>query len=137
VQRGFTVLEALIAATLLSAAIVSIAQLLAISAQGSLASRAATTALMSAEQKMEELRAASWAAVAASPAGTDYIDQDARQTCRSVPPAPCPDAAYIRRWTAVPATFTPTILIIEVQVLPSGPAHGKALLVSAKAQRSR
>ena len=106
-QRGFTVVEALVAATLLTAAVVSLVQLLAMSAQGALASRTATAALMAAEQKMEELRAVSWAAVAASPAGTDYLDESAQQVCRSVPPAPCPDAASVRQWTAVAASFTP------------------------------
>ena len=135
-QRGFTVIEALIAATLLIAAVVSVAQLLATGAQGTLASRASTTGVMLAEQKMEELRAASWTSVAAAAAGTDYLDRDANPTCGATA-ASCGDAAYVRRWSATPAPFTPSILIIEVQVLPMGPAHGQARLVSAKAQRSR
>ena len=136
-QRGFTVIEALIASTLLVAAVVGVVPLLAASAQSTLASRAATTGVMLAEQKMEQLRAASWTSVAADPAGTDYFDADAQPTCVSMSTEPCADAAYIRRWSAELAPLTPSILILDVQVLPNGPAHGRARLVSAKAQRSR
>lgn len=136
-QRGFTVIEALIASTLLTAAVVGVAPLFAISAQSALASRTATTGVMLAEQKMEQLRAVSWALVAAGPAGTEYFDADGQPTCASASSEPCNDAAYIRRWSVDPAPFTPFILILDVQVLPNGPAHGGARLVSAKAQRSR
>lgn len=118
-RDGFSVIEVLIAATLVASTLVGLAHLVAVGAQRALASRHSAGALAAAQSKLEELRAASWtyaadgtrqsaSVLAPSPPGSldedtsgyvDYLDGFGQ----SVPPAggeTAPD--YVRRWSITP-----------------------------------
>jgi len=131
-QRGFTLIETLVATSLLAGALVALAQFVGAGAQSGAAARArALTALM-AEQKMEQMRALPWATIAAGDT-TEYLDASGNERCpRAL--TPCGDAVYVRRWAATPAPFSAGILIIEVEVRLVGKGHGSTTLVTARAR---
>ncbi len=118
-RDGFSVIEVLIAATLVASTLVGLAHLVAVGAQRALASRYSAGALAAAQSKLEELRAAAWtyaadgtrqsaSVLAPSPPGSldedtsgyvDYLDGFGQ----SVPPVggeTAPD--YVRRWSITP-----------------------------------
>ena len=59
-ESGFSLVEVMVATGLLATAIVTLAQLFALSTQTNVASRSTTYASVLAEQKIEELRALAW-----------------------------------------------------------------------------
>lgn len=59
-QSGFSLIEVLAATALLATAVVTLAQLFAVSTRSNLSARNTTYATVLAEQKMEELRALTW-----------------------------------------------------------------------------
>src|ERR1051325_5487576 len=59
-RSGFSLVETLVATTLLATAIVTLAQLFAISTRSNVSSRSTTYAAVLAEQKLEELRSLVW-----------------------------------------------------------------------------
>jgi type II secretory pathway pseudopilin PulG len=59
-EAGFSLLEALVAITILSAAVISIAHLLVTSTRANLSSRKTTRAVILAEQKLSQLEALAW-----------------------------------------------------------------------------
>jgi type II secretory pathway pseudopilin PulG len=59
-QSGFSLVETLVATTLMATAIVTLAQLFALSTRTNVSSHNTTFAAVLAQQKMEELRALSW-----------------------------------------------------------------------------
>jgi hypothetical protein len=134
VQRGFSLVETIVAAGLLAGALVTLAQFVAAGVQSGAAARARAAATLMAEQKMEELRALPWAAIAAIPSdSTDYLDASGEERCPGAGMA-CGDAMYVRRWSAAPAPFSTGVIIIEVDVRPVGAGHGSATIVTARAR---
>jgi hypothetical protein len=133
VQRGFSLVEAVIASSLLAGALVILAQFVAAGVQSGAAARARAAATLIAEQKMEQLRALTWAAIVAAPAdSTDYLDAAGEERCRGAH-GPCGDAIYVRRWTVTPAPSSTGVIIIEVDVRLVGKGHGSATIVTARA----
>src|SRR5438477_928790 len=59
-ERGFSLVEVLIAITILTASVVSLAQLFAIATRANSGARATTYASVLAQQKMEQLRGLAW-----------------------------------------------------------------------------
>lgn len=59
-ERGFSLLEVLIASTILTVGVLSLGQMFALSTQTNMASKNTSYAAILAEQKMEELRALTW-----------------------------------------------------------------------------
>lgn len=59
-DRGFSLVEVLVAMLVLSVGLISVAQLFALSTKGNTAARANTFTVMLAQQKMEQLRALTW-----------------------------------------------------------------------------
>lgn len=134
VERGFTLIETIIAVSLLAVALVTLAQFVGAGVQTGSAARARATTTVMAEQKMEQLRATPWAAIAA-PGGSvsDYLDASGRVRCEGAT-EPCGDAVYERRWSATLASFSTGVLIIQVDVSPIGKGHGRSTLVTARAR---
>lgn len=131
-ERGFSLIETIISASLLGVALVTLAQFVGAGVQSGAAARARAATTMMAEQKMEQLRAMSWLALAATPGPViDYLDRTGRVRCAGVG-EPCGDAVYARRWSATPAPFSTGILMIEVEVSPVGKGHGSTTLVTAR-----
>ena len=95
-QRGFSLVETIVATGLLATALVTLAQLVGAGVQSGAAARARAATTLMAEQKMEALRALPWAAIAAIPPGTtDYLDASGHEQCVGAN-APCGDAVYVR-----------------------------------------
>ena len=59
-QRGFSILEVLVATSILTAAIAALAQLFAISTRANVSAKTTTIATVLARQKMEQLRGLTW-----------------------------------------------------------------------------
>ena len=105
-DRGFSLVEVLIAAVLLTTALVALIQLFVQATRTGVVTRHATVATVLAEQKLEELRGGSLSAsppgvLLASTAGyTDHIDQSGRDVgTGATPPG---SAVYTRRWSIDP-----------------------------------
>ena len=134
VQRGFSLVETIVAAGLLAGALATLAQFVAAAGQSGAAARARAATTLMAEQKMEQIRALPWSAIVAMPADrTDYLDRSGDERCRDAD-APCGDAMYVRRWSANTAPFSAGVIIIEVDVRLVGKGHGSATLVTARAR---
>jgi len=132
-ERGFSLVETLIATSLLAGAIVTLAQFVGAAAQSGSAARARAATTWMAEQKMEQLRALPWAAIAANRDEIDFLDRSGNVRCPRAS-APCGEAVYERRWSASPMWLSAGILLIEVDVSPVGKGHGRTTLVTARAK---
>lgn len=133
-ERGFSLVETIVATSLVAVVLVALAQLVGAGVESGSAARARAATTLMAEQKMEQLRALPWASVAGMPQGaTDYLDAAGHERCAGASD-PCGDAVYIRRWSATPAAFSSGVLIVEVDVGLVGKGHGRTTLVTARAR---
>jgi type II secretory pathway pseudopilin PulG len=108
--RGFSLLEALIAAAILASALLSLAQLVAFAVKTTAAAGRMTDAALLAAQKVEELRAGSWGELQP---GTDS-----------------PAAGFTRTWTVTPLGADPDYLaLLEVLVRAPG---GQTRMIALK-----
>lgn len=136
-DAGFSLLEALIATTLMAGAVASLARLSQVAIGANQRAQATTAATLLAVQKMEELQGISWFvdghgvlqdAVELTPSPDTALDVDTPGYCdyfdgrsRVVgggagSPA---GAAYVRRWAVRPLSAGPTgSLVIQVRVTP-------------------
>jgi type II secretory pathway pseudopilin PulG len=122
-QEGFSLLEALVATSIMAVGVAALAQLAALSLYANVRARQTTVAPVLAQQKVEELVAeAAVGGLAPSPAGTlardvagycDFVDRAGRPL--GVGPSPPADSAFARRWSIEP--------------LPASPAHTSILQV--------
>jgi prepilin-type N-terminal cleavage/methylation domain-containing protein len=105
-RAGFSLVETLVAVTILAVALASLAQLFGVAAAANQRARRTTLASLLARQKMEELRSLAWdAAPGPSPAGVletdvdgycDFLDALGQ---RFDSPATSAGAAFVRRWS--------------------------------------
>ena len=134
-QRGFSLVETIIATGLIVAALVTLAHLLAIGVQAGAAARIRTTSALLAGRKMEELRARTWEAVLGDGReSAEYFDGKGSRVCGDAP-MPCGSAAYACRWSAEPAAFNANVLVIEVDVAAIATRAGSTTLVSARSRK--
>ena len=99
-DRGFALLDALLASTLLIMCVLSLTQLLVLAARANGTARHMTIGSMLAAQKVEELRATAWRVHGE---GTDRIDE------------------FTRRWSVAPLGVDPArTVVIDVRVTPGG-----------------
>jgi type II secretory pathway pseudopilin PulG len=110
-SRGFSLVEALVAATILAGALGALAQVAVAAARANDSARGATTAVMAARQKLEELRALDGAhpLLRLTPPGAlrtrvagcfDLLTADGRA-------ATIDDAVFERRWSIEPLADSP------------------------------
>jgi Tfp pilus assembly protein PilV len=108
--RGFSLLDALIAAAILAAALLSLAQLIAFAVKTTAAAGRMTHAALLASQKVEALRAGSWGELQS---GTDS-----------------PAAGFTRAWIVTPLAADPdSVAVLEVLVRAPG---GQTRMVALK-----
>ena len=154
-QRGFSLLEVLVATSVLVAGVVALAQLVVLAARANLQARQTTFTAVLAQQKMEELLPEA-AGLIPSPTGaigrnvegySDFVDR--RGIVLGGGPTPPPDSAYLRRWSIEPLPNSANgMLILQVLVTDlrnRGAADattavsrlpGEARLVAAKARKA-
>jgi Tfp pilus assembly protein PilV len=108
--RGFSLLDALIAAAILASALLSLAQLTAFAVKTTAAAGRMTDAALLASQKVEQLRTGSWSELQS---GTDS-----------------PRAGFTRAWTITPLAADPDYAaVLEVLVRAPG---GQTRMVALK-----
>jgi prepilin-type N-terminal cleavage/methylation domain-containing protein len=132
-RAGFSLVEVLVATTMLAGVLTALAQLFVLGARVSTAARRTTAAVMAAQQKLEELRSLAWTfdasgapvsapALAPSPAGTlaanmpgycEFLDNHGRLL--GVGGSPPSGTTVVRRWSIGPlAGGTSDTIVLEV-----------------------
>jgi len=145
-DRGFTIVEVLIALVLISVMAAGVASLVVMSARSSRDARTRATATLMAAQKMEQLRGdadgLAWspadAADRTAPGYVDYLDATGSfvGTGAHAPPA----AAYVRRWSVRPAVVTwcdCVVFTVAVAAVVRPAPWRDARLVSLRARTPR
>ena len=133
-QRGFSLVETLVATSLLAGALVALAQFVGAAVQTGAAGSARAATTLIAIQKVEQIRALPWEVLAAMPAETTDTSMPPAMSVAQAQSAPCGDAMYVRRSTTAFAPFSAGVLIIEVDVSLTGRGHGGTTLVTARAR---
>ncbi len=108
-QTGFTLIEIVVATTLVATAVAALAQLIAIGARQAVANRRALEAIVAAESKLEELRALSWtfSLENLSPSPPGALDSDVSGFFDRT-------GALTRRWAIAPLGADPNTRTISV-----------------------
>lgn len=132
-DQGFSLLECLVASTLLAVGVLSLSQLFAAATSLNISSRHATLAAIVAAQKLEELRA-----LTAHAPGTDFLD--ARGLLLASGGTPPRGTMYVRRWTVDPLHTAPANAVVLQVTVATGPAGSitrrEVRLMSVRARKS-
>ena len=134
-QRGFSLLEVLIATAVVAAALAALVQLVILATAANARAKTTTMATVLAAQKMEQLRSLEWSfdrfegplsdpRLVASPSDSlrknsagfcDFVDRNGQSLGeRTDPPA---RAVYVRRWSIEPLPADPgNVLVLQVLV---------------------
>jgi hypothetical protein len=135
VQRGFSLVETVIAAGLIAAALVTLAHLLAVGVGVAAAANTRTTSTLLAGRKMEELRARPWDALLGDGReSVEYFDDRGARVCVGST-TPCGAASYVCRWWVTPAPFNAFVLLIDVDVGAVGTRAGSTTLATARSRK--
>jgi prepilin-type N-terminal cleavage/methylation domain-containing protein len=152
--NGFSLLEVLFATAILTVAVMSLAQVVAIAARANASARTAALATMLGAQKMEQLRALAWTfradgdpvsdtttggvGLSASPPDaldrdvegySDWLDASGRTVLRATA------ATFVRRWSIAPLPSRPDTLVLQVIVAVVGRQGAAAALVTVKTRK--
>ncbi len=113
-ERGFSLVEVLIASTILIIALLSLAQLLSLATAANAAAGRATFSAVLAAEKLEELHTLAWESVRRQPGeSVDYLDRSGRTVGNAAL------ATYRRRWLIDPLPVDPDNSFV-IQVIVSG-----------------
>jgi type II secretory pathway pseudopilin PulG len=128
-SRGCSLLEVLVATSLVAVGLVAVAQLVALGSNANRLSRQTTVAAVLAQQKMEELVAEADAGLTESPAGA--LEGNVAGFFDTI------DGAFVRRWSIEPLPASPNnTVVLQVLVVDARNARAvKARVVSARARR--
>ncbi len=131
-SHGFSLIETLVATTVLTVGVLGLAQLIVAAATANHAARATTTATILARSKMEELRAAPWDTLANSPPDAlridtpgfvDYLDAEGSSLAGRA------GAAFVRRWSIEPlASDAANGVVLQVLVETTAKYGGQTRL---------
>jgi type II secretory pathway pseudopilin PulG len=121
-ERGFSLIETVVAAGIVAGAFAAVAQMFALSIAHNNSARAGSAATVLAGQKMEQLRGLTWGvdlyeggALGSSLVGfADYADQAGNilGAGGNMPPG----TVYIRRWLVAAMPSKPDVLVLQVMV---------------------
>ncbi len=132
-EDGFSLVEALVAATVLTVGLVSLAQLMILARSGGQAAWVTTAASILAQDQMEQLRTIVWPAEA-SAGCCDFFDGNA-QAIGTSGDAP-PGTQYVRRWSIDPlASAAGNAVVLQVWVTAPRSA-GEVHLVSVRSRKA-
>ncbi len=113
-ERGFSLVEVLIASTVLIGALLSLAQLLSLATAANAAAGRATFSAVLAAEKLEELHTLTWESVRRQTGeSVDYLDRSGQ------PVGIAGAATYGRRWLIDPLPADPDNSLV-IQVVVSG-----------------
>jgi prepilin-type N-terminal cleavage/methylation domain-containing protein len=143
-MRGYSLLEVLVAISIVAVGVAALAQLTVLAAYANLRARQTTAAAILAQEKIEDLvPSAAAGSLAASPGGTltstvsgyaDFVDAAGRVLgSGTAPPA---GAVYLRRWSIDPLPDSPNHTWILQVVVTDLAGRSAARLVAAQAGRA-
>ncbi len=128
-SSGFSLLEVLVATTIMVVGVAALAQLAALAARANRTAHTTTVAAVLAQEKMEQLRSLAWGFDALSPSPAGALGQNTAGYCDFVEgngrvlgggTTPPPGAVYIRRWSVEPLPANPNnTLVLQVLVTRS------------------
>jgi prepilin-type N-terminal cleavage/methylation domain-containing protein len=127
-DRGFALLEVIVAAALLVVLAAGVSRIVAAAVREGHASRLRAVATVAAADKIEELRSLTVAEVIG---GADYLDATGASIGSGVAP---PSAVYSRQWTVQPLDGDPDIVSLRVDVFARDAALS-ARLITVRAGR--
>ncbi len=127
-ERGFTLVEAVVAAGLLAGAVAALAHLFAASAGIITRSHYLTGAVLLAQQKLERLRAEP--ALGDEPPTVEYLDAEGVVLCGG-PPA-CGGAVFRREWSVQPSELAAAAVFVQVSVAPAAGSARPVHLVTVR-----
>jgi prepilin-type N-terminal cleavage/methylation domain-containing protein len=128
---GFSLVEVLVAASILAVGLGSLAQLALLARRGAQSAAHISLAAVLAQDKMEQLRAAEWPD-AASVGCCEFFDAQGRRLAdgAAAPPA---GTQYVRRWSVQPVALLPeSARVMRVWVEPRGFAAVRLIGVRAR-----
>jgi Tfp pilus assembly protein PilV len=130
-QRGYSLVDALVASGLLAAAVAGLAQLFVVAARANADARDTTYATVLAAQKIEELRAAAFPDTMGAES-IDYLDAHGAMG------APGALSMYERRWTIEPLPAYPldAVVITVVVSARAAPSHRAVRLTTIRARKA-
>ena len=140
---GFSLIEVLVATTVITVGVASLAQLFVVSAQANRIANTTSTTLLLAEQKMEELLGETdldpsppGTLLANTPGFIDYLDSSGVSLgVASI--APPPGVGFICRWSIDPLpTSAVGTIVLQVLVFSSLNNTVQSRLVSAKLRKA-
>jgi len=113
-ERGFSLLEVLVASTILTVALLSLAQLLALATAANASAGRATYAAVLAAEQLEDFRALTWESLQRQAGeSVDYLDRSGKPLEGAAP------AAYRRRRLIDPLPADPDNVVV-IQVIVNG-----------------
>lgn len=114
-NRGFTVLEVLVAVSLMTTTCIGVATLFVLSGRAVATARVATIANLLAREKIEQLRAVPLDDPAMAPAIVDTLAAEVDGY------SDAPGAGYSRRWSVTPLPASPALgVVVQVNVVRDG-----------------
>jgi prepilin-type N-terminal cleavage/methylation domain-containing protein len=115
---GFSLVEVLVAASILAVGLGSLAQLALLARRGAHSAAVTTLAAVLAQDKLEQLRAAEWPE-AASANCCEFFDAHGRRLADG--PSPPVGTQFVRRWSIEPIALVPqSARAMHVWVEPRG-----------------
>lgn len=151
--RGFSLLEVIIATSILTVALSALAALCATAVRANAVAGSTSVAAILAAAKMEQLHAIAWDALA--PSAGDALVQDVGGYCDFLDgkgrvlaaDALSPGTVYVRRWSVTPLPATPaSAVVVQVRVTRAGrasdaplaraPGPGEARLFSVRTRKA-
>lgn len=131
-QSGFSLIETMIAASIVIVALTGLAQLFGLAIDANQRARSRTLATLLAQEKLEELMAFE----GETSDGVDFIDaRGLRIAGDALPP---PGTVYMRQWSADPMPAGPGAVVLQVSVSLSQDVSGgdAARIIGVKTSRT-
>lgn len=131
-ERGFSLVESIVAIGVLATALITLAHLMAISVETGALARHLTFTTILAAQKMEQLCAERTLDGAAGE--VEYLDSHGRVVCDRAFACAATVHTYVRRWSIASMSSTPDAVLIQVSVAHRRTGQREVRLMSARAR---